>query len=80
MNQKLTLSVEQAAIEQGKKFATRNGTSLSHIVEVFLVQLGEDNENAPDIPLSKKLQSLVGIGSGTFTEKDYRQHLLAKNE
>jgi hypothetical protein len=33
VKKKLTLTIERSAIAQAKKFATRNGTSLSQIVE-----------------------------------------------
>ena len=79
MNQKLTLSVDSVAVDWGKGFAARNGTSLSGLVESFLLFLGDEGEIAAEVPVSAKLQSLIGIGSGPFDESDYRAHLEARH-
>ena len=79
MNRKLTLSVEEKAIENGKLFAARSGTSLSSMVETFLLLLDGQGGILDDIPVSSKLQSLVGIGAGPVTEADYRKHLEVRN-
>ncbi len=80
MNQKLTLSIEQSAIERGKRYAKQQGRSLSSMVEDFFVFLDLSEGKETDIPISSKLSSLVGIGSGTASEADYRAHLIAKND
>jgi hypothetical protein len=36
VNKKLTLSLEESIIERGKKYAARNGASLSGMVEEYL--------------------------------------------
>lgn len=79
MNRKLTLSVEEQAIECGKRYAARNKASLSSVVETFLLLLGDDGDGDDLLPVSPKLQSLVGIGAGPVDERDYRQHLVARN-
>lgn len=79
MNRKLTLSVEEKAIENGKLFAARSGASLSSMVETFLLLLDSEGRILDDIPVSSKLQSLVGIGAGPVTEQDYRRHMEARN-
>ncbi len=79
MNKKLTLSVEESAILKGKSFAASNGATLSGLVETFLLLLGKDGQIVDDVPISSKLQSLVGIGSGATTEASYRRHLVEKN-
>ena len=43
MKEKLTLTVERGAIVQAKKFARRNGTSLSQIVEDQFRKLGGES-------------------------------------
>lgn len=77
MNRKLTLSVEERAIECGKRFAARNDASLSSVVETFLLLLDDGGDDV--LPISPKLQSLVGIGAGSVGEEDYRRHLAARN-
>lgn len=79
MNQKLTLSIEQRAIEQGKRFAAERKTSLSHVVETFLLLLNDDASICDSVPVSAKLRSLVGVGAGPVSEEDYRQHKVARN-
>ena len=79
MNQKLTLSIEQAAIERGKRYAARRNASLSHLVETFLILLDDSDAVIEDIPVSSKLQSLVGIGAGSYDEHEYRRYLEAKH-
>ncbi len=43
MKEKLTLTVERGAIAEAKKFARRNGTSLSHLVEDQFRKLGRQS-------------------------------------
>jgi hypothetical protein len=43
MKTKLTLSVDREAIAEAKKFARRNGTSLSELVEDQFRKLGEQS-------------------------------------
>lgn len=80
MNQKLTLSVDQTAIARGKRFSRENGRSLSSVVEDFLLLLEPSGEIDQEVPVSGKLSSLVGIGSGSISEADYKSHLIERNE
>lgn len=75
MNQKLTLSVDSAAVARGKEYAAQNGVTLSGLVEDFLLYLDPDEEFDEVFPISPKLQSLIGIGAGVYDEADYRAHL-----
>ncbi len=43
MKEKLTLTVERSAIAEAKKYARRNGTSLSQIVEDQFRRLGGES-------------------------------------
>ncbi len=79
MNQKLTLSVDNVAVEAGKRFAAKSQKSLSRLVEDYLLLLGDDGAVTDDILISSKLRSLVGIGSGPYDERDYRAHLERRN-
>ena len=76
MNVKLTLRLDEKAVETGKRFAAQQNTSLSQLVQSYFVML--DNPDHEIIPVSQKLQSLIGIGSGTINETNYRNHLERK--
>lgn len=79
MNQKLTLSIDSAAIARGKNYAKKNGRSLSSMVESFLLLLDDESgEIQSQIPISSKLMSLVGISEGKTTEEDYKRHLIER--
>lgn len=79
MNQKLTLSIDSAAISRGKSYAKKNGRSLSSMVENFLLLLDDDTDALREqIPVSNKLMSLVGIAQGPTTEDDYKRHLVER--
>lgn len=80
MNQKLTLSIESNAVENGKSYAVRQGRSLSSIVEDFLLLLDSQENPEGCIPIGSKLSSLVGIGSGPTSEDDYRRHRMRRND
>ena len=79
MNQKLTLSLDAQAIARGKEYAARQGISLSHVVETYLLLLDGQARLVGEVAVSPKLQSLVGIGAGPCDEQDYRAHLEAKH-
>ena len=76
MNVKLILHLDEKAVETGKRFAAQQNTSLSQLVQNYFVML--DNPNNEAIPVSQKLQSLIGIGSGTINETNYNKHLKRK--
>ncbi len=78
MHEKLTLRLDDKAIAIGKSYARKNNTSLSQVVQNYLLLLGEDDSLVEVIPISKKLSTLAGIGAGNFTESDYKAHLEQK--
>lgn len=80
MNTKLTLRMDEAAISKGKRFAEQHGKSLSQLVQDYLLLLDSSNEIVDQVPVSSKLQRLVGIGTGSYDEHTYRDHLLKKND
>ncbi len=80
MNTKLTLSIDAEAVAMGKRAAAHMGKSLSSIVEDFLILLDVTQRPASAYAVSPDLQSLIGIGTGPFDEKDYKAHLMAKQE
>ena len=77
MNNKLTLLLDEAAIEKGKRYAALHNTSLSRLVQDYFLLLDE-NSIVETIPLSSKLRSMIGIGAGDCSEEDYYSHLEEK--
>lgn len=73
---KLTLNVDERAVENGESYARRQGRTLSSIVESYLNSL-EPAEGAEPLPPS--VLSLMGIGRGPADESDYRRHLSEKH-
>ncbi|MCL1796784.1 MAG: DUF6364 family protein [Eggerthellaceae bacterium] len=78
MSVELTLCLDEKAVEKGKRFALQQNSSLSQLVENYFNLL--DSSSLEEIPVSQKLQSLAGIGSGGSAEDDYRVHLEGKHE
>jgi hypothetical protein len=58
MTTKLTLTMEGNVIESAKKYARRNGKSLSDVVENYLKSIIE-KEDKPEM-ISPKLRKLMG--------------------
>ena len=75
MNSKLTLSLDARAIARGKEYAASRGQSLSHVVETYLLLLDAGERPAGQVEVTRRLQSLVGIGAGPCDERDWRAHL-----
>ena len=55
---KLTLTLEDAVIDSAKKYARKNGKSLSTIVENYLKSIAAQENHAPQI--SSKIASMMG--------------------
>lgn len=77
MNKKLTLSMDEAVIEAAKEYAQKNGTSLSKLMEKFLVRsMNYQSNYDPDredscTPLT---DGLVGILKQEPELKEYRDY------
>lgn len=73
---KLTLSVDPAVAANAKEWARRKGTSVSHLVEVYLssVTTASSSGEKPDPPV---LRSLRGVLK-TADPDAYRKHLVQK--
>ena len=63
MDKKLTLSLNEQIIEKAKKYAKKNGTSLSKIIESYFQTLTTKMEKDDDISISPLVESLCGVGS-----------------
>ena len=59
MTTKLTLTIEDTVIVSAKKYAQKNGKSLSHLVENFLKSI--TIREADSTKLSQKVTKLMGV-------------------
>ena len=60
MNKKLTLSIEDAVIEQAKMYATKQQRSLSSIVEEYLKSLATKRKKRQKSRFSQNVEELWG--------------------
>lgn len=75
---KLTLSVDEAVVERAKRYAAREGTSVSRLVETYLDLLAGSPGKAQD-PLPPITRRLVGVLKGARDDRDsYRRYLERK--
>lgn len=68
---KLTLSVDKDVVRQAKRYAALHGTSVSQLVERYLVLLSAPSTHADDTPV---LGLLRGAARGVSVEA-HRRHL-----
>lgn len=78
MDTKLTLKLDDAIIEQAKLYAKENNTSLSKLIESYLVLLLEPTEKLEVTPLVKSLSGVLNLPKSTDYKKAYKKHLLDK--
>ena len=72
MDKKLTLSLNQKVIEQAKKYAKRNGTSLSKMIESYFQSITNDQQEENEINITPLVKSLCGVGK-LPAEFDYKK-------
>jgi hypothetical protein len=75
MNTKLTLSIEQKVVNKAKKFARRNGRSLSDLVENYLkaITAEEEPDQTEVSPMVRSMQG--GINVPENFDYDYKKLL-----
>lgn len=81
MQTKLTLRVDNALIEQAKRYAQEHGTSLSQLVADYFTVLVTAGESKTDFKASLPpiTRSLSGIlKEGAFDPEDYKRYLEEK--
>jgi hypothetical protein len=71
---KLTLSVDEIAIEKARQYSAARDISISKLVGGFLAALPGATG-----PLSPKVQSLIGVIPSDSDLGEYRQHLDEKH-
>lgn len=79
MDKKLTLSLNQKVIEQAKKYAKSNQTSLSKLIENYLGTLTSKNiEEIEVTPLVKSLSGVIELPKDFDYKKSKREYLKKK--
>jgi len=79
MTTKLTLTVKQEVIDNAKEYASRNGRSLSNIIENYLQTLGrKGRSNAILSPKTKKLKGAIKLPRGFDYKKTLSNSLRKK--
>lgn len=79
MDTKLTLRLEQTIIEKAKEYAKSNRTSLSKLIENYLLSITEDNRSKEQItPLVKSLSGILDLPSDFDHKKGYTDFLIDK--
>jgi hypothetical protein len=80
MDTKLTLKLNQEAIERAKRYAERQGLSLSRMVEGYFLRLAEWEEPSREKPkgvVAELAGALKGVEIGD-PKKEYTEYLLKK--
>lgn len=78
MKRKLTLRMDDEAIERAKEYAAERGISVSKLVENFFEVLEKTGED--DAEMSPLVKTLWGTLEGEdLPEEDYREHLEEKH-
>jgi hypothetical protein len=79
MDTKLTLKIEDTIIEKAKEYAKNNKTSLSKLIENYLLNITGDKENDEKItPLVKSLSGVINLPEGFDHKKGYAEFLTGK--
>jgi 16S rRNA U516 pseudouridylate synthase RsuA-like enzyme len=80
MDEKLTLKLNKNAIGYAKKYAVRNNTSVSRVVEKFFKGL-ELKDSAEDVDIPARIKEITGVvkGGDLKNHKDaYSDYLIRK--
>ena len=79
MDTKLTLKLEEAVIEKAKNYAKNHRTSLSKLIENYLLKITNDKQKEEKITsLVKSLSGIIDLPKGYNHKKEYSDFLLNK--
>lgn len=79
MDNKLTLKLDKTVIERAKKYASKNNTSLSRMIEKYLDQVTSTNKNTEEVSqLVKSLSGVIKLPNNYDEAKEYKKHLSSK--
>lgn len=73
---KLTMRFDESDIQLAKNYASRQGLSVTRLVERYFRRLGE----AETTPIPKEVRAIAGVLPRTVDAKaEYREHVLRKH-
>ncbi len=79
MDSKLTLKLDQEVIEKAKRFAQGQQSSLSQLIENYLLNLTRNDDSSITIsPLVESLSGIIDLPSSSDVRKESREHLRRK--
>ena len=79
MDTKLTLKLEQTIIEKAKEYAKTHKTSLSKLIENYLLNITNEKGKEEKItPLVKSLSGIIDLTEDFNHKKDYAGFLMNK--
>lgn len=80
MDTKLTLSIDKEIIEEAKKYARKRNTSLSNLIENYLVSVTRTGKSQGNeiTPLVKSLSGVLKLGKIEDQKKAYTEFLVNK--
>jgi hypothetical protein len=80
MDTKLTLSIDKEIIEAAKKYAKKRNTSLSNLIENYLVSVTKKSkeQEIKITPLVKSLSGVLKLDENTDEKKKYGDYLANK--
>ena len=78
MDTKLTLSMDKKVIEKAKKYAAKENTSLSNLIEGFLIRITTNQDKKDLPPLVKSLSGVLKSKISDGWKEDKVKHLESK--
>jgi hypothetical protein len=72
METKLTVRVSRRILENAKRYAKKNNTTLTELISTYLQQIPEDVSVLKDAPIVRRL---TGSISPDISVDDYKKHL-----
>ncbi len=79
MDTKLTLKLEQTIIQKAKSYAKSHRTSLSRLIENYLLNITNEKVKEEKItPLVKSLSGIINLPKDFDHKKGYSDFLLSK--
>jgi len=78
LDTKLTLKLEKMVIDRAKDYAKKQHTSLSRLIENYLLSLTNEPENEKITPLVKSLSGILDLPNDTDDKEGYGDYLTKK--
>jgi hypothetical protein len=79
MDTKLTLKLKESVIEKAKKYAKTQDTSLSRLVENYLLNITNEKDSKNEItPLVKSLSGIIDLSNDVDLKGSYTAYLAEK--